>query len=481
MLVGAMIFGGIGQADVPDDAVAIIDAPDEDIVITREEFDRILTQVAAQGRREVPKPGTNAYKADARTALDFLLINSWTEAEAAEQDIDFPQRRVDAQIDEYLQEFGCSPDSEPEDCEEFQRRLEQADLTIDELEEQIGTSFLGEDVQNALAAGAPAPTDEQIEDFYEIFKSDLAEPETRDYRLILVPPDQENPDRPPADIVEAKEQLEEDSSAAAWERVAREFSTDPSKSQGGLREGISEGLLPEPLNTELFDAEEGEIVGPISTPVGWYVFELLNVKPARTKTLDDCAVAGGTPGDCQTVKDQIRSQVRQQVEGQFQFQVQNDFITKWMSRTICAEGFLLAPSPPDPTSDQPSGGIAGCDNAHGQDDFTTPARERELAASKAGVAPVFVGRTAWPKPPNTLTVPIGAVGISGTQILCYLLAPAEGQPDPLPGLAPPQRPHPAGDLDAPDPRQPPGVEESATCGPVGGLAVNGTLPGAGAP
>ena len=31
----------------------------------------------------------------------------------------------------------------------------------------------------------------------------------------------------------------------------------------------------------------GEIVGPVKTPLGYYVFELVKVEPARTQTLDE--------------------------------------------------------------------------------------------------------------------------------------------------------------------------------------------------
>jgi hypothetical protein len=254
-----------------------------------------------------------------------------------------------------------------------------------------------------------------------------------------------NPDR--AKVVEAKEQLEEDSSDEAWQRIAREFSTDTSKSQGGLREDLSEGLVEEPLNTEIFDAEMGEIIGPVRTPLGFYVFELDKVEPARTQTLDE-------------VEAQLKQQLSQQLDTETKEQFLLEYEIRWVARTVCAEGFRFG----------------SCDNANGENDFATSQERRDQAKAEKNRAPVTVGQTTWPKPPDALTPPLGGVGPAGTQIICHLVTPAEGQPDPLTGTAPPQRPHPPGDLE--DSEQTPGQQESQLCGPPLPLGLTGSLPGA---
>ena len=458
LLLGSMLFGGIGQADVPDDAVAVVeDTPGGTTEITREEFDRALEQVAANERiREVPEEGTDEYKRLAEAAMQQLINTAWVTGEAEEQGVSVSDRDVQAELDAIIQQFGCSPDDAPEDCEELQRRLNQFKLTLPEVEQQILTGLLGQELEREIKQDAARPTDEQIEDYYEAFKSQFAVLETRDVRLVL------NSDK--AKVEEAKTQLEEDSSKAAWERIAKEFSTDTSKSQGGLREGLTEGLVEEPLNKEIFEAEIGEIVGPVKTPLGYYVFELLKIIPAHTTGLDDCAVAGGTPGQCPTVRDELRTQLKQQLDAQARDQFINAYGSRWTARTVCADGFLFE----------------RCDNAGGENDFASRQEERQLEQQRSQRAPVLASQSAWPKPPNTLSPPLGAVGPSGTQIICYLANPAEGQPDPLSGPAPPQRPHPPGDLDA-KPRQTPGQVDSETCGLPSPLGLTGSLPGAGGP
>lgn len=444
LLLGSALFGGIGQADVPDGAVAIIeDTPGGDTVITREEFDRALAQVAANERiPELPKEGSDDYKRLAEAAMQQLINTAWVLGEASEQDVDVSDREVDAEIGQIISQFGCPPEGDPAECEQLQRRLEQFELTLPEVRDQVETGLLGQELERDILQGADPPSDEQVEDYYETFNAQFALPETRNVRLVL------NADR--AKVLEAKGQLESDSSDEAWQRIAREFSTDTSKSQGGLREGLSEGLVEEPLNTEIFEAEMGEIVGPVRTPLGFYVFELDKIEPARTQTLGE-------------VEDQLKTQLKQQLDTETKEQFLADYESRWTARTVCAEDFLFE----------------RCDNAGGENVFAGSQERRQQAQDGKDKAPVLADQTTWPKPPNALTPPLGAIGPAGTQIICYLVTPAEGQPDPLTGTAAPQRPHPPGDLEETD--QTPGQQESKLCGPPLDLGLTGSLPGAGAP
>lgn len=446
LIAGSLLFGGIGQADVPDGAVAVVeDTPGGTTVITREEFDRALEQVAANERiRELPEEGTDDYKRLAKAAMEQLVNTAWVAGEADEQGVEVSDRKVEAEVDAILSQFGCSPEQPPEQCEELQRRLEQFKLTLEEVEVQVRTGLLGQELESAVLEDAEAPTEEQIEDYYETFKAQFELPETRDVRLIL------NKDR--KKVLEAKRLLEEDSSDESWTEVAREFSTDTSKGNGGLRPGLTEGLVEEPLNTEIFDAESGEIGGPVKTPLGFYVFELDKVEPARTQSLSD-------------VSRQLRTQLKQQLDAETREQFINDYGSRWTARTLCAEGFRFE----------------RCDNANGENDFAGRQEKRQQEREEEGVALTLRGRTAWPKPPNTISPPLGAVGPAGTQIICYLADPAEGQPDPLTGTAAAQGPHPPGADESLTQQQTPGQVPSTTCGAVNPLGLTGSLPGAGAP
>jgi hypothetical protein len=180
---------------------------------------------------------------------------------------------------------------------------------------------LSSELQDQITQQAPDVTAEEIEDFYEDAPEQFTLSASRDIRLVL------NRDR--SQVEEAMSRLEADDSDQSWQAVAQELSTDPvSKANGGLRQGLTEGLLEEPLNSEVFAASTGEIVGPVQTPIGFYVFQVEKVSPERTQELRE-------------VQAQIRSQLAQVAEQETIQTFLDDFQSRWQARTICAEDFLV--------------------------------------------------------------------------------------------------------------------------------------------
>ena len=129
-------------------------------------------------------------------------------------------------------------------------------------------------IQTKVSKDASSVSDSQVQDYYDAAKSQFSTPETRDVRLVL------NKDQ--AKVEQAKSALEADDSAASWKKVAKQYSTDPSsKDNGGLRQGLTDGLLEEPLNGEVFGADVGQVEGPVKTPLGYYVFEVDKISPGH--------------------------------------------------------------------------------------------------------------------------------------------------------------------------------------------------------
>ncbi len=66
-----------------------------------------------------------------------------------------------------------------------------------------------------------------------------------------------------AKVEQAKSALAKDSSVLNWSKVAKKYSTDPtSKGNGGLRPGLTNGLIEEPLNSAIFSAPQVVVVVP---------------------------------------------------------------------------------------------------------------------------------------------------------------------------------------------------------------------------
>jgi hypothetical protein len=124
-----------------------------------------------------------------------------------------------------------------------------------------------------------------------------------------------------------------------------------------VRNSITDGVFEEPLNGEIFDAAQGEVVGPVTTPTGTYAFEVESIVPAKESSFDD-------------VSDQIKQQLQGQAQQEAFAAFLADYRDYWVSRTVCADGYVIsrcdnftepiAPCP-DPGSPQAQQQVQGCD------------------------------------------------------------------------------------------------------------------------
>jgi foldase protein PrsA len=439
ILIGAFVIvaaaQGLGDPNLDDGEVAQVEeAPDG--TITQEAFDRALEQTAArQGLREVPPEDDPQYALLKDAAMSDLLLARWVAGEAEERGIEVTDREVDEELDRAIeQEFGGD--------KQFQKFLEQSGFTEEEARERIELRLISDRIQQNVLPEEPAISDEEIEAFYDENQTQFEQPETRDVRVVLTKTEEEAAD--------ALAELEQDDSEQSWEQVAKQFSIDEAtKSTGGLREAVVEGQSEPALDEQIFNAAEGELVGPFETDAGFYVIQLQAITPGSTTSLEDAT-----------------EQIRQTLIGARQQEIaesfQESFTSKWTARTFCAEGYETdrcsnAPPPPD-----------ACEgDDEGEDlpvDPTTGEPQTELACD----APV----------PSTRPVAPGTAGVFGAPAPQGLpQGPITPQAEAPAGLPPGISPLPGGA--APPGAVPPGGAPPGTAAP--GTAPPGTAPPGTAP
>jgi hypothetical protein len=181
--------------------------------------------------------------------------------------------------------------------------------------------MLSEQIQNQVTEEAPVPSKTEIEDYYEAAKSSqYTTPESRDIRVI------KNKDK--AKVEEAKAALEKDKTEKNWEKVAKKYSTDTTKRTGGLQSAVTEGTIGEPLDAEVFAADQGELVGPLQEGKSYTVFEVMKITPEKVQSFDEA-------------KTQISEQLAEQAKQQNFAAFVRNYGSKWKSRTFCAADFTL--------------------------------------------------------------------------------------------------------------------------------------------
>jgi parvulin-like peptidyl-prolyl isomerase len=378
---------GIGNPSVPDgDVLLVEDAAGDRGNVSQAEFDHALELAAAGEQKEVPKPDSKEYDELKETALTGLVEGIWLEGQAEEMGIEVTPQKIQREFQKIKKE------NFPTEAE-FKKFLKESKFTQEDIDERVKLQILAEEVQEELKEDPPAPSDQEVESYYEAAKAtQYTKPPSRDIRLIV------NKEEEKAEKALAK--LEEGNTAGDWSRVAKEFSEDPAtKDKGGLQKGVAEGTLEQELETPVFDAPEGQLEGPLKAPRGFVVFEVQTSTPETVEPLS-------------AVASQIESQLTQELEQEQFAAFVTAFNTKWLSRTICAEDYLTPRCANFEGDGRPQGAPPGCYEA-----------DPKGGRPEACPAPVF---QAIPARPGSVTP----------------LAP-QGEP-----LA--QRPHPAGEEKAPE-------------------------------
>lgn len=315
---------GIGHPSPSADEVAVVDdAPDGHITV--DQFNTALKQTAlGQGLQSVPKPSDPQYATLKDTALSNLITSRWIEGEAADRGI----TASDTDIQNWIKQNIGGP-------AQFKKAAKQAGFTPAEARDQARIIVVSQELQKeVIPTKPPTVSEDLVKNFYEANKSQFTQPESRDVREIV------NKDK--SQVEKAQAILSKDDSPASWKKVAAKYSTDKAtKSNGGLRQGVTQGQSEPALDKQIASAPTGQLVGPFQGQAGWYVIEVEKVTPASVTPLSK-------------LESQIRQQLAQGEQQQIATQAQKSITDKWTSRTFCASDYVVQQcanyTPPQQTS-----------------------------------------------------------------------------------------------------------------------------------
>jgi peptidyl-prolyl cis-trans isomerase C len=252
-------------------------------------IERASSQQAAQTGQSAPEiePGSPQFEAAKSQVMPQLLAFNLSKAYAEENGIEVSGEEVQTEIDTIKDQFNqqatqqaAAAGQNAGDPEEtFQEALSQFGYTDASFREEIRTSLLVQKVQEEVSGDA-SPTDEEVEAFYEENKeAQFSQPEQRCIRHILFTEDQED------QAEEVKQELEDEGDFA---ELAEEYSQDPgSKEEGGDLGCQPEGRFVPEFDEAAFDAEEGEILGPIETDFGFHVIEVTDIQEEGETPLEE--------------------------------------------------------------------------------------------------------------------------------------------------------------------------------------------------
>ena len=314
VIVGIAV--GVGNPGVPSGDVAVVEsAPAGLSPVSEAHFKHAMLQASAQSPgKKVPKAGSKEYEELKEKALGEVLQSIWIQGKAEEMGISVTQKEV-------LKELAKLKKQAFKTEKQYREFLKEAHYTRADVLERVKVQMLSTQIQEKVTEESPQPSKGEIESYYEAAKaSQFTTPESRDIRVI------KNKDE--SKVEAARAALEKDDSVKSWEKVAKKYSTDTTKTNGGLQSGVSEETLGEPLGPAVFAAKQGEVEGPLKEEKTYTVFEVMKVTPEKTQSLDEA-------------KAQISTQLAEQKKQQAFAAFVRNWTTLWTSRTFCASGYTI--------------------------------------------------------------------------------------------------------------------------------------------
>src|SRR3954454_10827540 len=351
----------VGCGGVPGNAVATVDGNS----IEKSEFDHWLnvaaksggqgatavpkppkfTECIAQKRKTTPKPAKGQpkvtdsqlkaqckqeYESLRDQVLQLLISFKWIEGEAKAMGVKVSDAEVKKSFDKQKKQ------AFPKDAD-FQKFLKDSGQTEADILMRVRLDTLSNKIRAKVTKGKDKVTDAEIAAYYNKNKQRFAQPERRDLRIVLT--------KGKAKAQQAKKALD---SGESFKSVAKKYSIDQaSKAQGGKLPAVAKGQQEKALDTAIFNAKKGKLVGPVKTQFGYYVFDVSKITPASQQTLDQAKT---------TIKQTLASQNQQKALDKFV----KSFRKRWKAKTDCREGYRTqdcknAPKA-TPTPTPPAGG-----------------------------------------------------------------------------------------------------------------------------
>jgi parvulin-like peptidyl-prolyl isomerase len=234
---------------------------------------------------EAPEPGTPEFEAAAQQVLPQVVNTEIAEAYAKEQGITVSEGDVDEEFQKIKTQVGEDAAAQAEAAgqqitpeEGFEQALQQANYTEERLREDIRSQLPVQKVSEEVA-GDVEPTDDEVQSYYEENKEQFTNPEQRCARHILFNKDQEEKAQ------DIKAQIED---GGNFEELAKENSQDPgSKENGGDLGCQAEGAYVPNFENAVFEAEEGDLVGPVETEFGFHVIRVYDVQQENVTPIEE--------------------------------------------------------------------------------------------------------------------------------------------------------------------------------------------------
>jgi foldase protein PrsA len=279
-----------------------------------------LAKIAPKPTKGQPALTSKQFKSECETqykslqseVLGFLISSQWVLGEASSLGV----KLSDAEV---KKEFAKIKTAQFPKAAEFEKFLATSGQSVSDLLLRVKLNLLSQKIQKKIVKEKGTVSEAQVSKYYNENKSKYGTPEKRNVRIVLT--------KTEAAAASAKKEVESGKSFAS---VASKVSIDPtSKANGGLLKEVVKGEEEKALDTAIFSASKGVLGGPVKTPFGYYVYEVVSSTP-------------GTQEPLSKVKTEIKEQLVSTGEQSALSKFVKGFKKKWMAKTECRSGYMVA-------------------------------------------------------------------------------------------------------------------------------------------
>jgi len=263
-----LAFVAPAQAQVSHGIAAVVN---DDVITTYDLRQRSLFMMATQGI----EPTEESKRQILTQAMRNLVDEKLQIQESKKYDQTISEEAVNDGVRNLISRNGISID-------EFTQRLAAAGISISTLRDQIRAEIAWQRIIGGLYGSRIRISDAQIDETLTRVSANADKPQYRVAEIYI----EATPDIGGMNgaIQGANAMIEQLSTGAPFNVLARQFSSAPSAAKGGDIGWIREGELREEINAVLLQMEKGQVSNPIPVPGGVYVVALADKKISTSET-----------------------------------------------------------------------------------------------------------------------------------------------------------------------------------------------------
>jgi parvulin-like peptidyl-prolyl isomerase len=262
-----------------------------DRIITRSMYDRRLRDAYTEAEQSgTPADQIATRKQEVRRTLVDDLINELLIKDRADRlGITVSDAEIKDAIVRLKQQYGISTDAQFEDS------LKKSGLTRAEMETRLRDTLVTNKVFARELRNREDLDDHELRERYDREKEHYRLPERAHLReIVIIRPD--NPAAVQAARLKAEEITTSVRGGADFAKTASTVSESGTKDKGGDLGEVNRGELLPDLDTAVFNAAQGAIIGPIETKSGWHILKVEQRLPSEVPAFE-------------SVKDKLRKDV----------------------------------------------------------------------------------------------------------------------------------------------------------------------------